>query len=693
MALTYAAAAIQVPADTEGVPLGYTQSVGYLRCNTLATNTGCSTPDHADLDITGDMEIVVRVSLDDWTPGALMTLLAKRSGSHESYHFYVTSAGGLGFAYSSSGAASTSVSATSTLSTTDGTCIWVRLTFDADNGAAGTTTRFYWQHDSDDEPYNWQQLGTDVVTATAVTLFNGTATLRVGARSAGATQRLTGNVYRAMLRNAIIGGTTVFDADFTLQAAGTTSFTEATGKTVSIEADASISATSYTWRVAIQMLAAEGSTFANGARWGTAKWDTSAWSSYEWSDLTADVTGAQWSRGKALSGQGFPRADVGTLNLQLQDSGSSDYQPWATGGGNLNREMRPGALVRIVAFRPGAICTLYSPGNGFSTICRVGVKPLFTGVVDQWNYSIENGRHLANITANETLSILAAVTKPAVASAGSGDTLIARLVRLLVTDPVWSLPIVDSGQYMRASFEPFTSTYTLQATTLASNRLAEVNLSAESILNVQIVTDGDGSLKVGVPPASDAVIPKYAMPLVRFQNRTFTLASDATSFPYAKTAYYQDPLVVSSDTDYIINSVSATRVGGAAQTATSTESIGLYGTRSYNRTDLLCIDDTVAGFYADSMVSYDGYNPTHHATADQSLQPGQMTFTNQFAARLAITLHAPAIIDIYGTYSYPDIRMIGRITSMRDSLTRSSDGMTWQTTVSMFAITNYKPTS
>jgi len=240
----------------------------------------------------------------------------------------------------------------------------------------------------------------------------------------------------------------------------------------------------------------------NGSRWGTFKWGTGAWSDYQWYDLTSDLTGVQWSRGALPTGQGFPTASPGVMNFQLQDSGNTTYQPWSTVGGNLNREMKPGAIVRLVAFRPGAAGSVYYPGNGFSTMCRAGWKALYTGEVDEWKYTIVNGSALADVTCYETITQLAAIQKPAVAAEGANDDLITRIYRL-TQDAGWAFHIVDTGQY-RLQGDYFTNNYStyynerpdyiLQATTMAAKRSAEIYLSAASILNTQVSNSGDGAI-------------------------------------------------------------------------------------------------------------------------------------------------------------------------------------------------------
>src|SRR3990167_486088 len=90
-----------------------------------------STPDSAAVSITGDIDIRVKVALDDWTPATANAVMGKiDSSDNRSYYFSVNSGatvGKLQLATSPDGLASSEVLGRSTVATgfTDGTVHWV----------------------------------------------------------------------------------------------------------------------------------------------------------------------------------------------------------------------------------------------------------------------------------------------------------------------------------------------------------------------------------------------------------------------------------------------------------------------------------------------------------------------------------------------------------------------------------------
>lgn len=196
-----------------------------------------STPDAAGLDITGDIELVVRCSADTWTPAAEQYFLAKYStvGNQRSYVLGCAPSGRLSFRTSVDGTAAI-YSQTSVIPTmTAGVTYWLRVTADLDNGAGGNTIRFFMAADQPTEPTSWTQIGTDVVNTGTTSIYSGSAALEIGTITGGVSANYAGRVYRAMVRNGI-GGSVVFDADFTvgITTGAQTSFTATTGQTVTI---------------------------------------------------------------------------------------------------------------------------------------------------------------------------------------------------------------------------------------------------------------------------------------------------------------------------------------------------------------------------------------------------------------------------------------------------------------------------
>ena len=159
-----------------------------------------STPDSAALSITGDIDIRVKVAMDDWTPAANSHFITKWSGTTSSWQFRLTPASNLEVLTSSNGTDVEAQDASTVVTgVLDGATKWVRVTVDVDNGAAGHDTKFY----TSDDGTTWTQLGTTVTVAQVLTIFDGTAAVEIGA--VGGSSTLAGNVYYAEIRNGIDG--------------------------------------------------------------------------------------------------------------------------------------------------------------------------------------------------------------------------------------------------------------------------------------------------------------------------------------------------------------------------------------------------------------------------------------------------------------------------------------------------------
>lgn len=200
------------------------------------TGNFLSTPASATLEVPGDLEIVVRVALADWTPATATTLIANQSNlstAVDGYSFSVNTAGTLRLSVGDGTARS--VSSSVAPGAIDGTALWLKATIDINNGASGRTVQFFTALDSENEPTSWTQLGTTVTTAGALTsLTASTLPLRIGAISTGA-NLLNGSFYRAIVRSGI-GGVTKFDTggvDVPLVTTATT-YRANSGQTVTI---------------------------------------------------------------------------------------------------------------------------------------------------------------------------------------------------------------------------------------------------------------------------------------------------------------------------------------------------------------------------------------------------------------------------------------------------------------------------
>jgi len=206
-----------IPTDPNGA---YFTGSGLRFAN--ASGNVVNSPDSAALDITGDIDIRVKVAMDDWTPAASTVFVNKYQASNRSFEFYLNTAGTLSFQWTTDG--TTQIVKTSTVATgfTDGATKWVRVTLDVNNGASGNDVIFY----TSDDGSSWTQLGTTVTTAGTTSIFSGTAPLDIGARTAAtAILPQPSTFYRIQILNGI-DGTTVFDANLETVPSDSFAFTE-----------------------------------------------------------------------------------------------------------------------------------------------------------------------------------------------------------------------------------------------------------------------------------------------------------------------------------------------------------------------------------------------------------------------------------------------------------------------------------
>lgn len=198
-----------------------------------ASGNYASTPDAAGLDIVGDIDLRVRVSMDDWTPAAESTLIAKytATGNQRSYALAVTATGALIFRWSEDGTAEKSETSSAVNTFTNGSTHWVRATLDVDNGAADAAVNFYTSEDG----ATWTALGVQQLNGATTSVFASTAVLELGSQTAGTVNRLAGKIFRAQVLSGI-GGTSV-----AAPIASTTSITDATPLTWTVQGTAYLS--------------------------------------------------------------------------------------------------------------------------------------------------------------------------------------------------------------------------------------------------------------------------------------------------------------------------------------------------------------------------------------------------------------------------------------------------------------------
>ena len=175
---------------------GQMEETRYLSLPGTAGNYA-STPDSAAVSITGDIDIRVKVAMDDWTPAAIAGLSDKRGAAGDrSWYWRLVTTGFMDFRWSVDGTAETVIGTTAAVGASDGQVLWMRVTLDVNNGAGGNDVKFYTSSDG----VIWTQLGATVTTAGVTSIFDSSAAWGIGDINA-----IAGKVYSAELRNGIDG--------------------------------------------------------------------------------------------------------------------------------------------------------------------------------------------------------------------------------------------------------------------------------------------------------------------------------------------------------------------------------------------------------------------------------------------------------------------------------------------------------
>jgi hypothetical protein len=197
-----------------------------------------SSPSSTPLNVTGDIELeVIFHTPPDWTAAAVGNggLIGKEALGQRSYVLRRTNAGtGLTFVWSVDGSTALSASVTTAVPAATNA---IKVTHDVDNGATQNAVAFW---TSTNYGATYAQLGSTQLTAGTTSHFAGTAPLTVGGSLAVAIE--AAGYRRAVVRDGI-GGTAVFDADFTtgITSGAQATFTESSANAATVTINRSTS--------------------------------------------------------------------------------------------------------------------------------------------------------------------------------------------------------------------------------------------------------------------------------------------------------------------------------------------------------------------------------------------------------------------------------------------------------------------
>lgn len=201
-----------------------------------------TTPDDAQLAVTGDLDLRVDMALDTWRSTQELAARYQTSGDNRAWALDINSSGAVLFLWSPDGTFASRISVTSTAAVPaySGQRIALRVTLDVDNGASGNTTTFYYARTLDQD--DWQQLGDPVITSGTTSVFDGAAQLEFGSSTGLADPGASGRAYGLQLRDGI-DGTLAVDLDTSVAGVGATSFTDDSGLVWSVRDNASLTNT------------------------------------------------------------------------------------------------------------------------------------------------------------------------------------------------------------------------------------------------------------------------------------------------------------------------------------------------------------------------------------------------------------------------------------------------------------------
>lgn len=183
-----------------------------------------TTGDKATLDITGDLDIRIDLTLENWRETCNLAGKYGAAGQR-SWIFFLDDEGTLSFRHSADGTATINKVSTNYLPIPGNGRQALRVTLDVNNGASGHTVTFYY---SDTIDGSWTQLGDAVVTAGTTSVFSSTADLEVGDVFQFGIAPARGKIHEFQLLNGI-AGTAVANPDFSAQTSGDTSFADTAG--------------------------------------------------------------------------------------------------------------------------------------------------------------------------------------------------------------------------------------------------------------------------------------------------------------------------------------------------------------------------------------------------------------------------------------------------------------------------------
>ena len=205
------------------------------------TGQNVRTPTTTALDVTNDLDIMVRLDADTAAGSANRILIGRQQSASTFalvYKFALTTGDLLVLDWTTAADVDMQATATTTAGVMSG-LHWLRATLDVDNGASGYDVKFWYSttDTSDPDAVSWTQIGSTVVGGAVTNIIDARSSLlEIGAVNSGAAAFWEFDCYRGVVRDGI-GGTIIADFngdDFVIGDSDTDTAVDSTGKTWTI---------------------------------------------------------------------------------------------------------------------------------------------------------------------------------------------------------------------------------------------------------------------------------------------------------------------------------------------------------------------------------------------------------------------------------------------------------------------------
>lgn len=204
---------------TGGTGAGQVRQIGSNTATTITINSSWTTiPDATStyfigsgFNVTGDIELWCRISMDSWNPLAETYFLGKYDFTNNlrSYALGITPTGYVSLRNSPDGSTVVYRQSSIPVPFSPGQTYWIRATLDVDSGSGTNVTNFYWANDQASDPFmTLRPLGSAVSVAGVTSIMGNATQLEIGSLTSGQGGLFSGKIFNAIVKDGL-NGTTV----------------------------------------------------------------------------------------------------------------------------------------------------------------------------------------------------------------------------------------------------------------------------------------------------------------------------------------------------------------------------------------------------------------------------------------------------------------------------------------------------